>query len=55
MTWCMFASDQSDIKRIHKVRRVPLLTYTVKWFKFKIEKGIKYEVIVSQFNTLCQQ
>ena len=35
MTWCMFASDQSDVKRIHKVRRVPLLTYTANGSKLR--------------------
>ena len=40
MTWCMFASDQSDVKRIHnhKVRRVPLLAYTVNGSNSKLRK-----------------
>ena len=40
----MFASDQSDVKRIHKVRRVPLLTYTAT----KLRKVFNYEDIISQ-------
>ena len=28
MTWCIFASDKSDVKLFHKVRRVAVLTYT---------------------------
>ena len=31
----MFASDQSDVQRIHKVRRVPLLTYTANGSKLR--------------------
>ena len=34
----MFASDQSDVKRIHNVRRVPLLTYTVNGSNSKLRK-----------------
>ena len=33
----MFASDQSDIKRIHKVRRMPLI-YTVNGSNSKLRK-----------------
>ena len=46
MTWCMFPSDQSDVKRSHKVRRVPLLTYTANGLKLR--KNINYEDIISQ-------
>ena len=46
MTWCIFASDQSDLKLFHKVSRMTLLTYTANWFK--IEKDNNYEDIISQ-------
>ena len=49
MTWCMFANDQSDGKRIHIVRRVPLLTYTANGSKLRkmFEKDVNYEDIIS--------
>ena len=46
MTWCIFASDQSDLKTFHKLSRMTLLTNTANWFK--IEKDINYEDIISQ-------
>ena len=46
MTWCIFASDQSDLKLFHKVSRMTLLTNTANWFKIK--KDINYEDIISQ-------
>ena len=46
MTWCIFASDQSDLKIFHKGSRMTLLTNTENWFK--IEKDINYEDIISQ-------
>ena len=46
MTWCIFASDQSDLKIFHKLSRMTLLTNTANWFK--IEKDINYEDIISQ-------
>ena len=47
----MFASDQSAVKRIHKVRRVPLLTYTANGSKLR--KVLTMKTI--QIITLCQQ
>ena len=41
-----FASDQSDVKLIHKVRRLALFELHCKWFK--IEKGFNYEDEISQ-------
>ena len=35
MIWCMLAIDLSDVKQIHKVRRVPLLTYTANGSKLR--------------------
>ena len=46
MTWCIFASDQSDLKIFHKLSRMTLLTNTANWFK--IEKDINHEDIISQ-------
>ena len=35
MTLCIFASDQSDVKLFHKVRRVALLNYTANGSKLR--------------------
>ena len=46
----MFASDQSDVKLFHKVRRVALLTYTANGSKLRKVSTIEEIYIMSAMN-----
>ena len=50
MTWCMFASDQSDEKLFHKIRRVAVLIYTANGSKLTYIVSVNCEDIISQPN-----
>ena len=61
MTWCIFASDQSDVMLFHKVKRVVpvLLTSTANGSKLRkaltMKTKINFTYQTIQLVTLCQQ